>query len=529
MKKTSKNKTLMIVAGVLILALLSGTVIYAAASNHKRLVLAPEAIIKVDRGDLTSIYPATATVASGRQGVFQILDGTKVESVLVRVGDTVKKGDLLATFDASSLDEMLRVKKRDFEAAQRTYAAYMEGAADAPAQAAANKARIAELEAKVAAQQAGEGDSTPQAPQNTQLDSIKSAISALLGNTKLGNRMVDAVFAENGTVAKTIAFFQNLLGGGLFSGLLGGSMFDISSMSSMMSSMGMGDSMELMQLKLQDAFSGISSGMSLDSMYKSLADSAENAYLQAEQAAALLKEGWTAEFDGIIREVNITEGEIYKETQGQSPAASGINVTSLLTGLMGGGADMGALLGGLFSNQVSGMVVEYYPFTASFLLGKYDIAKVALDQQVTVTSVSGKTFDAFVSFISPVARESGDINISSLMGAGGSARGVEARITIPQPDKSITIGLDVDVTIELETKQNVLRVPVESVAIDDETGGHYVYVLERVSRTIRKQSVETGLFDGNAYYEITGGLAEGTEIVRAPLRAMVDGQKVKLG
>ena len=524
MKKSSKNKILLITAGVIILALLGTSVVYAASSNHKRPVLAPEAVIKVDRGDLTSVYPATATVASGRQGVFQILDGTKVESVHVRVGDTVKKGDLLATFDASRLDEMLRVKKRDFEAAQRTYAAYMESAADAPAQAAANKARIAELEAKIAAQ-GGDGSSTPQAPQNAQLDSIKSAISALLGNTRLSNRMVDAVFAENGTVAKTVAFFQNLLGGGLFGGLLGGSTFDISSM---MGSMGMGDSMELMQLKLQDAFSGLSAGMSMDSMYKSLADSAESAYLQAEQAAALLKEGWTAQYDGIIREVNITEGEIYKEAQGQSPAASGINVTSLLTGLMGGGMDMSALLGGLFSNQVSGMVVEYYPFTASFLLGKYDIAKVALDQQVTVTSVSGKTFDAFVSFISPVARESSDINISSLMGAGGSARGVEARITIPQPDKSITIGLDVDVTIELETKHDVLRVPVESVAIDEATGGYYVYVLERVSRTIRKQPVETGLFDGNTFYEITGGLSEGTEIVRAPGRGMEDGQKVKL-
>jgi multidrug efflux pump subunit AcrA (membrane-fusion protein) len=154
---------------------------------------------------------------------------------------------------------------------------------------------------------------------------------------------------------------------------------------------------------------------------------------------------------------------------------------------------------------------------------------VALDQRVRVTSVSNKEFEAFVSFISPVAKESGDINISSLMGSGGSARGVEARVTIPQPDKSITIGLDVDVTIELETKKDVLRVPVESVAYDEETGSYYVFLLERVSRTIKKQPVETGLFDGNSYYEIIGGLSEGTEIVRAPLRAMEDGQKVKLG
>jgi len=526
MKRSNKNRAIFAVAAALILAMLGYTMYYAVFSNRKQMELRPDAITQVMRGDLTSVYTASATVASGRQGIFQILEGTKVNSVHIRVGDTVKAGDLLATFDTGSLDEMLRAKKRDYEAARRSYQDYLKSAAEAPKQAAANKARIAELEAKIAAAGGGEADA-PAAPQNTQLDNIKGAIAGLLGDTRLANRMVDTVFAESGSIAKTVSSFQNLLSGGLLGGMMGGG-FDMSAMQSMMGGAGMGDSLELMQLKLQDAFAGISGGMSLDSVYKSLADSAEDAYRQAEHAAALLKEGWTAEFDGIIREVNITEGEIYFGAQAQSPASSGINVTSLLASLAGGSADIGSLLGGLFSSQVSGMVIEYYPFTASFLLGKYDIAKLALDQRVRVTSVSNKEFDAYVSFISPVARESSDINISSLMGAGGSARGVEARVTIPQPDKSITIGLDVDVTIELETRENVLRVPVESVAYDDETGGYYVFVLERVSRTIKKQPVETGLFDGNSYYEITGGITQGTEIVRAPLRAMEDGQKVKL-
>jgi len=515
----------MIGSVALILALLGYSVYYAVFSNRKQLELKPDAITQAQRGDLTSVYTASATVASGKQGVFQILEGTKVESVLVRVGDTVKEGDLLASFDTGSLDEMLRAKKRDYEAARKSYQDYLKSAAEAPKQAAANKARIAELEAKIAA--AGDsGDTAPAAPQNTQLDEIKAAISRVLGNVPLANRMVDAVFNATGSISNTIASFQNLLSNGLMGSLMGG--IDMSAMQSMMGA-GMGDSLELMQLKLQDAFAGLQGSASLDSVYKALAESAEAAYRQAEHTAALLKGGWTAECDGIVRELHIAEGQVYGGgQQSQSPASSGINVTSLLASLAGGNMDIGSMLGGLFSNQVSGMVVEYYPFTASFLLGKYDIAKVALDQRVRVTSVSNQEFEAYVSFISPVAKESGDINISSLMGAGGSARGVEARVTIPQPDKSITIGLDVDVTIELETRENVLRVPVESVAYDEETGSYYVFTLERVSKTIHKQPVETGLFDGNSFYEITGGLGEGTEIVRAPLRSMEDGQKVKL-
>ena len=517
----------MIAALVMVMSLLGYAVYYVVSSNKKGLELSRESIITVERGDMVSVYNASATVASGRQGVFEILDGARVESLSVRVGDTVHKGDLLATFDAGSLDEMLRVKKRDYEAASKSYQDYMRGLADAPKQSAALQKQIDELEKKIADLQAAEpGDTEPPAPSgNQQLEDLKASVAGLLGNTRLANMVVDRVFAENGSVAQTLNIFQNLLGGSLLGGM------DWEAM--MGSSMGMlgGESMQLslqlIQLKVQQSMLSLQSGASLDSVYKALADSAESAYRQAERTTALLKQGWVAEADGIIREVNIAEGQVYQSGE-QAPAASSINVTSLLASLTMGNADITSLLGGLFSNTVSGMVVEYYPFTASFLLGKFDIAKVALDQRVKVTSVSGKEFDAIVSFISPVAQDNGAINISSFMGSGGSAKGVEARITIPEPDKSITIGLDVDVVIELETKNNVLRVPVESVQIDDESSGYYVFVVERISKTIHKQPVQTGMFDGNTYYEVLGGLEEGTEIVRAPQRTMKDGEKVRL-
>ena len=529
MKASAKRKLKIILTVVLIVGALAGAVYYAVFSNRKRPELGPEAIIQVDRGDITAVYTASATVSSGRQGTFQVLDGTKVNEVLVRVGDTVQAGDLLATFDTASLDEMLRAKKRDFEAAQKSYSDYLKSAADAPKQAAANRARIAELEAKIAAQ-GEEEERPPQAPQNTQLDELKASITQLLGNAPLAGRIVDAVFNATGSISSTVSSFQNLLSGGLMGSLLGGGGYDMSALQGMMGSFGgggMGDSMELMMLKMQDAFSGISETVSMDSVYKSLADSAEDAYRQAERTAGLLKGGWVAQFDGIIREVNIAEGQVYRDPQGQSAAASGINVTSLLASMAGGNMDITALLGGLFSNQVNGMVIEYYPFTASFVVGKYDIAKLSLDMPVRVTSISDKEFEGYVSFISPVAGDGGSDMLGSILGGGGggSARGVEARVTIPQPDKSITIGLDVDVTIDLETREDVLRVPVESVAYDDD--GYYVFRLERVSRTLHKQPVDTGLFDG-VFYEITGGLDVGTELVRVPKRAMTDGQKVKL-
>ena len=163
------------------------------------------------------------------------------------------------------------------------------------------------------------------------------------------------------------------------------------------------------------------------------------------------------------------------------------------------------------------------------MLGRYDIDKVALEQKVRVTSVSGALFDGFVSFISPVA-DTGGFDLSSIISGGsGGARGVEARVTIPQPDLSITIGLDVDVTIELESCQNVLRVPLSAMRYDNEEGKYYVFALERATKTVQRVAVDTGLFDNSgavAWYEITGGVSEGEEILRVPPISLRDGDRV---
>ncbi|MDR1927109.1 MAG: biotin/lipoyl-binding protein [Oscillospiraceae bacterium] len=529
--RVSKKRVLLVVTAVLVLALLGAAVTYVTASNNKATEIKADGIVTVDQGDIIATFAQSATVESGRQGSFEILDGTRVTALNVRVGDLVKQGDLLASFDTSSLNALLQAKKKDYSNAQKSYKEYLAGAAAAPKQAVALKQQIAALEKEIARLQAEEAQPKAEEVQpsgNSQLEELKTAIAGLLGNTSIANMMVDRVFAENGSVAQTLAAFQNLLSGSLGMGM------DANAMASMMSGMGslgnselINASLQLVQLKVQETMLGLQSGASLDDVYKSLADSAEKAYRQTELAVEQLKNGWVAEADGIVREVNISAGEIYQAPEQSSGGVSSINVTTLLASISTGNADISSLLSGLFETPVKGMVVEYYPFTATFLVGKYDLAKIYLDQPAKVKSVSGKIFDATITYISPVATEGGEINISSLLGSSGSSKGVEARITIPEPDKSITIGLDVDVTIDLETKKNVVRVPVESVQYDEDSKENYVFIYEAVSKTIQKTPIETGLFDGT-YYEVLQGIDAGAEIVRAPQRDMLDGDRVKI-
>jgi len=530
--KLTKKRIAGLLAALFVLALLGFAIFYVVISNQRHVELGPDAIVQVDRGDMTSVFMTSATVESGRRGVFEILDGTLVTEVHVRPGDAVQEGDLLATFDASRLDEMLAQRRRDHENARGAYQNYMRNVHNAPNHSAVLQQQIAELEARIAQLQAAEQAPAPEAPQgNAQLDDMRRVLAGLMGNTTAANWLVNQVLlAEGGNVEQTITAFQNMLSGSMLGGL---GNFD---MGAMMGNMGglmdtelLGATMQLMQLRVQESMMGLQAGVNLDNVYRALAESAESAYRQASAAITQLRGGWYATHNGVVREVNITAGEIYRDNSGDN---NNLNMTAMLASLAMGNADISAMLGGLFGNAVNGMVIEYYPFTASFMLGRYDIARVRLDQPVRVTSVSGEEFEGIIYHINPVAADSGGFDVGAIIGGGGGgARGVQARISIPEPDLSLTIGLDVDITIDLESRENALRVPAGSLRYDAETESSYVFVIDRANRTVRQVFVEIGLFDNSdatSWHEILGGITEGTEILRAPPRNMQDGDRVRI-
>ena len=72
--------------------------------------------------------------------------------------------------------------------------------------------------------------------------------------------------------------------------------------------------------------------------------------------------------------------------------------------------------------------------------------------------------DKFSFRLRPATQSSG-VDISSLIGSG-SANGVDAKVTIDNPTSSVIIGLDVDISIDVDSKNNVLLVPSEAVKND---------------------------------------------------------------
>lgn len=179
-----------IVAAVLIIAI--GISVYVVISEKNRTTVA---LAEVTVGDITETLKLSGTVNSENRASLEILDGTYVKSVNVRVGDAVKKGDMLATFDTSSLGDVVAQKRDNYNAAMSQYKKYSANASASFSQLESlskqikqKQKEVEELQKKVDA--AKPKNDTPETV------SLKKQLTELLGDSKLAGEIVDRIFSS---------------------------------------------------------------------------------------------------------------------------------------------------------------------------------------------------------------------------------------------------------------------------------------------------------------------------------------------
>ncbi len=520
-KKWSTKKK--VIAAVIIVAVLALT----AAALY--IALKPDdpietQIHEITNGTITESFDTTAIVQSSNQGVFAIYDGVKVNKVNVRVGDNVKKGDVLATFDTSSLNTLLNEKRQAYNIALKAYNDYLDGSYSAKdqmeslnSQISALEKEITELEKKVSEEEKNSASSNSASSANKdELKELREALSQLLGGNRLSDAIVDRLLSENGAIEAVKK-------------LLSSATIDMSALQSMTS---MSESerlliekeLQLVQLKVQSTTLSAQASDSLKSIYKTISDSAYDAYNELAQQVNVLNKGWIAEDTGFVREVNIKEGEEFAGASASSQQS--LDITSILASVTSGNFDISSIMSSFASQTKSGIVVEYYPLEATFEVSKYDISKISMDQAVKVTTADGNEYDAKVNYISAVATSTGGgLDINSLLGSGsGAGSTLTAKVEIEGADRSVIIGMDVEISAALDTKDNVTLLPVEAVLYDKEYG-YYVFAYNEDEEIINRRSIVLGLFDG-INYEVKEGLKSGDKIVRAPTQTMEEGQSV---
>ncbi|NLX93031.1 MAG: biotin/lipoyl-binding protein [Clostridiales bacterium] len=497
LKKWSTKKKIAVTVVILVISFLFAGLLYFLFKPAPP----PKVILTtVSSGDVVQTLDATGTVESANQESFSILNGTKVTTVNVRVGDRIKEGDLLATFDTASLSGLIGEKEKAYKTAYETYTSSKKAAKISAAELVAIKKDILSLESEI--------------------KGLEQAIAATANKNDPKTETTDKSIAD-----KINSFFED----NLILQLLRGetpAIFDLSSITGMSADQTKLTSLklELIQLQAKQTIADAQASGILESTLKSIYESTLEDYNKTKAAVDGLQNGWIAKNEGIIREINIVAGQNFKSA---SAIDTKLDLSAMLSVLSSNSesADIVDMIKQFITPNSSGMTVEYYPFAANFILGKYDVLKITMDQEAKIVAADGKTFGGKITFISPVASSSSSININSLLGSSGSSSGVEAKVSIDNPDTSIIIGFDVAISIDVDKAENATLVPAEAIQFDSE--GSYIFLYNSKTKRVERKQVKTGIFSG-ALYQVISGCEAGDIIVKAPPMTLKDGEKVSI-
>ena len=116
-RKNNKKKIITIICIVLVIALIiTGITLYVKDSKIPQVNL-----YTIGTSDIYESINATGAVSAGSVKNYSVGSVAVVKEVFVQMGDEVKKGDILATFDTSNYDEQIQSMQASYNQAKASY------------------------------------------------------------------------------------------------------------------------------------------------------------------------------------------------------------------------------------------------------------------------------------------------------------------------------------------------------------------------------------------------------------------------
>lgn len=558
-KKTGKKKKIIIAISVVLVIAILGTVIGVAASSNQKTAVT---LTTIGTGEINETVSATGTVSAGTSKEYKVGAVATVKEVFVKTGDQVKQGDLLATFDTSSLDSQISSLNSTYQQARDSYRESVNDQKTAKANLSAVNDEIEELEKQVQ-DLGGETAYTTEKPNYTfpnittttkpttevpevstdptetststtqsttesvtypstiegavqALTDLVETITSLSEDVQQTNEMLRVVMQQVSETIESGVYSPDKIAeavGDAVSDAIQKGIIDETKLilesgvavdiietavagvnwSQVGESFAAAPNVQAATLELrlaalyaQREIYELNSSDTTVYAKKQVMDTAKSALDSVKEAGEELESGWTAAFDGTITSCDIYPGE----------------QTSLLSS-------------GIVLENLDTMVV-------TLSLGEYDIHKVKVGMQATITSAYGKytgevlskapvaTGGSSGSILDSVGSIAGISGLSSLTSTGAS---VEVQVSVNNADDNIIAGFDADVEIAVGDYQNIVTVPIESIVL--EKTGTYVYLYNEEDKTVTKTLIETGAVS-DSVYQVTSGLQVGDKIVSTP-------------
>lgn len=492
-KSNTKKIVWAVIAVILVVAIVVGTILMKSSKSKVDVSLTT-----ISTDTIVQTVSSTGEVSSGLNKDYTAGSIATVKEVFVKVGDQVKKGDKLATFDTSNLDMQVANLNTSYKDALAAYNTAVENQNNAKEQLVIVNSTIDTLNdeiAQVEAEMAVAAQETPVSGQSSQYAEGGSGIGDIIGGGSGsiggGTGGSSSQFQEQiDELINTIKELQESIEG----------INDrVDELTAQLEALAAGvneidpNSVKLTALQIElagltaqkELYSIIAQGNTVNAQ-KQLVNTTKQALDTVSAAQQSLDAGWTADFDGTITACSITAG-------GQT--------TALETGIT-------------LENMDTRVV--------TISLGEYDVKKVKVGMQATVKTAYG-TYSGEVATIAPTATGGNESSImdsvGSMAGISGlssltaQGAGVECTILVAEPDEDIIIGFNADVEIQTGTYSQVPCVPIESIILEKE--GTYVYLYNEEDETVTKTAITTGATSDTAY-EVLSGLSAGQKIVTTP-------------
>ncbi|MCM1159820.1 MAG: efflux RND transporter periplasmic adaptor subunit [Roseburia sp.] len=463
-KKTKKKgkKKWFIIGGIVVIVI--GYVAFANL-GAKNIIL-PVNVTQALTGDITQTVESSGAVATEEEKVYFAQVNGKVSSLKVTPGANVKAGDNVVSYDLEDLESEL--KKVELEAKANSYGidATVAGLNESQRKSSEAAANYEEATKYVAHYNECVGQINEQLAKANELSgqeaSLKVEISELEAKLveKPNSEKIESKLSEKKKELKRVT---KELG-----------KYNIAELQSALEVCS-GDLAEYKAQKAQyeaakEADPTIGSQKAQQSALKEVSKLTTET---AQQNFRKAQDGVVIDFNGIISQVDVAEGQIVTEG------------TPLFT------------------------LESLENVKATMSVSKYDLEKIAIGQKAKVT-INGKEYDGTLSAINKIAQAN----------QSGTPM-VNVDIHIENPDDNIFLGIEAKVSLETATKEKALLIPVECVNSDMD--GDFCWAVE--NGIVTRKNIETGI-STDTYIEILSGLKEGEQIVTDMTANLEEGMEV---
>lgn len=479
MKAIKRHKKLVIGLFVVIIAAAAGlTVFFKTRGTNTEAKEVKQNTISLSKQTLTESISATGTIESGAsKTVSADVNGLTVKKVKVKVGDSVKKGQKLVTFDKSSLEEALEEAKENLANAKSEAS---QSIADAKEQ--LSEAQSAYKTAQKEAAQAKAQAKKAKARAKKTLQSAKKKVASL---QKKVNAAKDEQTKRELEEQLTKAQEELTQARTAYENASSGTTTTQTTSNTTASN----------QTGANNQSSSSSSVKSAKSNLKNAQNSAKKSIKEAQKQVDEAKKNLekcavTAPISGIITAVGVEDGDTY----------SG---------------------GTLFQ------IEDTSSFKVTTTVDEYDISNVSVGQKAVILTeaTDNEEINGEITFVAPSTSATASVTSSGSSGGGGdsgmsgsssssSSDGYEVVINITDKNDKLKMGMTAKCSIILNQASDVFAVPYDAVHKDD-NGNDVIYVAKSESDTSDYEEVQvTKGMESDYYVEISGdSLEEGMLVV----------------